>query len=49
VLGRTNRKKQSPDTRKPPTRFKLAAPEQAYDDPKQQAEYLYSLIESEAR
>ena len=25
------------------------APEQAYDDPKQQAEYLYRLIESEAR
>lgn len=48
-LGRTNRKKQSPDTRKPPTHFKLAAPEQAYDDPKQQAEYLYSLIESEAQ
>ena len=44
-LGRTNRKKQSPDTRKPPTHFKLAAPEQAYDDTKQQAEYLYSLIE----
>ena len=49
VLGRTNRKKQPPDTRKPPTRFKLAAPEQAHDDPKQQAEYLYSLIESEAQ
>lgn len=49
VLGRTNRKKQSPDTRKPPSRFKLAAPEQSCDDPKQQAEYLYSLIESEAR
>lgn len=48
-LGRTNRKKQPPDTRKPPTRFRLAAPEQNYDNPKQQAEYLYSLVESEAQ
>ena len=48
-LGRTNRKKQPPDTRKPPTRFRLAAPEQSYDDPRQQAEYLYSLVESEAQ
>jgi hypothetical protein len=48
-LGRTNRKKQPPDTRKPPTRFKLSAPESIYDDPKQQAEYLYSLIESEVQ
>lgn len=48
-LGRTNRKKQPPNTKKPPTHFKFNAPEQSYDDPKQQAEYLYSLIESEAK
>ena len=49
VLGRTNRKKQPLDTQKPPTSFIFSAPEKNYDDPKQQAEYLYSLIESEAR
>ena len=49
VLGRTNRKKQPLDTQKPPTSFIFSAPEKNYDDPKQQAEYLYSLIESEAQ
>ena len=46
-LGRLNRKKvvKSPVV---PTHFHLAAAAQHYDDPRLQAEYLYSLIESEA-
>lgn len=46
-LGRTNRKKQPPDTRKPPASFKINAPEQTFEDARLQAQYLYSLIESE--
>ena len=45
-LGRLNMKKNSkPAT--PPTGFRMAAAEQHYEDPRLQAEYLYSLIESE--
>ena len=45
-LGRLNRKKDSiPIT--PPTGFRMATAEQHYEDPRLQAEYLYSLIESE--
>ena len=45
-LGRLNRKK----TAKPaaiPTRFHFTEAETEYEDPRLQAEYLYSLIESE--
>ena len=46
-LGRLNRTKKS----KPltvPTRFRFAEAEKHYENPRLQAEYLYSLIESEA-
>jgi hypothetical protein len=46
VLGRNHRKK---ETVLPviPTTFHLAAADEQHEDPKLQAEYLYSLIESE--
>lgn len=46
-LGRLNRKKNSKPAASP-TGFRMAAAEQHYEDPRLQAEYLYSLIESEA-
>lgn len=46
-LGRLNRVKES-TTEKVPTYFRFAEAEEHYDDPRLQAEYLYSLIESEA-
>ena len=45
-LGRLNRKKNSKPTTSP-TSFRMAVAEQHYEDPRLQAEYLYSLIESE--
>lgn len=45
-LGRLNRKK-SVKPAASPTGFRMAAAEQNYEDPRLQAEYLYSLIESE--
>ena len=45
-LGRLNRKKNVKHAL-PPTGFRMAAAEQHYEDPRLQAEYLYSLIESE--
>ena len=45
-LGRLNRKK-SVEPAASPTGFRMAAAEQHYEDPRLQAEYLYSLIESE--
>lgn len=46
-LGRLNRvKKAKPLT--VPTHFRFAEAEEHYDNPRLQAEYLYSLIESEA-
>ena len=45
-LGRLNRKK-SVKPAASPTGFRMAAAEQHYEDPRLQAEYLYSLIESE--
>ena len=46
-LGRLNRvKEEKPE--KVPTYFRMAEAEHHYDDPRLQAEYLYSLIESEA-
>ena len=46
-LGRLNRVKEA-KPEKVPTYFRFAEAEQHYDDPRLQAEYLYSLIESEA-
>ncbi len=45
-LGRTNRIKPAP-VRKAPVNFHLGEVKDYYDDPAAQAEYLYSLIESE--
>ena len=45
-LGRLNRKK-NVEPAASPTGFRTAAAEQNYEDPRLQAEYLYSLIESE--
>lgn len=45
-LGRLNMKK-SVKPAASPTGFRMAAAEQHYEDPRLQAEYLYSLIESE--
>lgn len=45
-LGRLNRKK-NVESAASPTGFRMAAAEQHYEDPRLQAEYLYSLIESE--
>lgn len=45
-LGRLNRKTESKSA-PPPTGFRMAAAEHHYEDPRLQAEYLYSLIESE--
>lgn len=47
-LGRLNRKKNSKPTAAP-TSFHMAAAEKHYEDPRLQAEYLYSLIKSEVR
>lgn len=46
-LGRLNRVKEA-KPEKVPTYFRFAEAEQHYEDPRLQAEYLYSLIESEA-
>ena len=46
-LGRTNRIK-PPVKKTSPTTFTLGTIKEFYDDPAKQAEYLYSLIESEA-
>ena len=43
---RLNRKK-NVESAASPTGFRMAAAEQHYEDPRLQAEYLYSLIESE--
>ena len=45
-LGRLNRKKNSKPAASP-TSFRMAVAEQHYEDPRLQAEYIYSLIESE--
>ncbi|WP_435645164.1 integrase [Butyricicoccus porcorum] len=46
-LGRTDRIK-PPVKKTSPTTFTLGTIKEFYDDPAKQAEYLYSLIESEA-
>ena len=45
-LGRLNKKKNTKPTASP-TNFRMATAEHHYEDPRLQAEYLYSLIESE--
>ena len=45
-LGRLNRKKELKAVVSP-TGFRMVAAEHHYEDPRLQAEYLYSLIESE--
>ena len=45
-LGREDRYKASP-VKKPPTAFRLSDVTENYDNPIRQADYLYSLIESE--
>ena len=45
-LGRLNKKKNTKPAA-PPTNFRMATAEHHYEDPRLQAEYLYSLIESE--
>ena len=47
-LGRTDRIK-PPVKKTAPNTFKLGKIKEFYDDPAKQAEYLYSLIESEAK
>ena len=47
-LGRTDRIK-PPVKKTAPTTFKLGKIKEFYDDPAKQAEYLYSLIESEVK
>lgn len=45
-LGRLNKKKNTKST-SPPTSFRMTTAKHHYEDPRLQAEYLYSLIESE--
>ncbi len=47
ALGRSNRKKKTIEARLAPTAFRMKEPEAVSDDPYKQAEYVYSLIESE--
>jgi hypothetical protein len=46
-LGRTKGKSKEKPERIPPTRFHRLPANRSFEDPKQQAEFLYSLIESE--
>ena len=47
ALGRLDRKKEKP-AQIIPTNFRFEKPEKSYQDPAMQAQYLYSLIETEA-
>jgi hypothetical protein len=47
ALGRLDRKKEKP-AQIIPTNFRFEKPEKSYKDPAMQAQYLYSLIETEA-
>lgn len=47
ALGRLDRKKEKPAP-VIPTNFRFEKPEKSYKDPAMQAQYLYSLIETEA-
>lgn len=48
ALGRDKRKKKTIEARPAPTAFRMGKPVTVSSDPYKQAEYLYSLIESEA-
>lgn len=47
ALGRDKLPKKEPDTRVPSIKFRMGKAVQTYKEPYSQAEYLYSLIESE--
>lgn len=47
ALGRDGRQKKTVEAIPAPTTFRMAAGTQTFSDPYRQAEYLYSLIESE--
>lgn len=47
ALGRDNRPKKKTCSRVPQTRFRMRKTDQVCNDPYEQAQYLYSLIESE--
>ena len=47
ALGRDNRPKKKLYPRAPLTRFRMAKTDQVFSDPYEQAQYVYSLIESE--
>ena len=47
TLGRNKRKKKTMEARPAPTAFRMRKPVTVNTDPYKQAEYLYSLIESE--
>ena len=47
ALGRDGREKKKPRATSAPTAFRMKEAKQAFSDPYRQAEYLYSLIESE--
>ena len=47
ALGRDERQKKAPDTLPAPTTFRMRKKAQVFNDPYRQAEYMYSLIESE--
>lgn len=46
-FGRDKLQKKTIEARPAPTVFRMGEPEQVFDDPFKQAEYLYSIIESE--
>lgn len=47
MLGRDDRQKKAPDTSLAPTAFRMRKKTRILNDPYRQAEYVYSLIESE--
>ena len=47
ALGRDDRQKKAPDTLPAPTTFQMRKKARVFNDPYRQAEYVYSLIESE--
>ena len=47
ALGRDDRQKKAPDTLPAPTTFRMRKKARVFNDPYRQAEYVYSLIESE--
>ncbi len=47
ALGRDNKQKKTVEPTPAPTSFRMAQAAQTFSDPYQQAEYIYSLIESE--